>query len=218
VPAGTWRVVALPDVDGDTTAPVDAACATGSELPVEDGVSLEEGVSVGDVVVTPPPLGLLGVLPPAGDSEDSLTGVVGDVEPEPELDTLTLGVEALTLGVVTLTTGVVTVTLGTVSVTLGTVTDVSPRTGRLGSVTVGSVTVGSVTVGSDRLISGAPPEEEPDLLALEDEPVRDESNPAARALAPPTPSSARHRQASAATLARTPRLRSAGAIFRRLAR
>jgi hypothetical protein len=165
VPAGARRVgvvcAVVPDVDDDPAAPVDAACATGSELPLEEGVSLD------DVVVAPPPLGLLGVLPPAGDSEDSLTGVVDEVE----LDTLTLGVEALTPGVVTLTTGVVTVTLGTVTVTLGTVTDVSPRTGRLGSVTVGSVTVGSVTLGSDRSIR--------DLPAPDEEPVSDDSNPAA---------------------------------------
>jgi hypothetical protein len=128
--------VAVPDVDVEPRAAADAACATGSELPLE-----EEGVSLDDVVVTPPPPGLLGVLPPAGDSDVSLTGVLGDVDPVPELGTFTLGVEALTLGVVTLTTGVVTVTLGTVTATLGTDTDVSPRTGRLGSVTVGSVTV-----------------------------------------------------------------------------
>jgi hypothetical protein len=159
--------IAVPDVDGDPTAAVDAACATGSVLP------LEEGVSLGDVVVSPAPPGLLGVLPPAGDSEGSLTGALGEVEPLPELETLTLGV-------VTLTTGVVTVTLGTVTVTLGTDTDVSPRTGRLGSVIFGTVTVGSVTGGSDSSISEDPPEEEAlGRLTAEDEPERDDSNPAA---------------------------------------
>jgi len=142
MPADAGRVgvvcVVVPDVDDDPTAPADAACATGSELP------LEEDVSPGDAVVSPPPLGLLDVPLPAGDSEDSLTGVVDEVRPVPEVETFTLGVEALTLGVVTLTTGVVTVTLGTVNVTLGNDTNVSPRTGRLGSVTVGRVTVGSV--------------------------------------------------------------------------
>lgn len=140
--------VAVPDVDEGTAAPVDAACATGSEPPFDDDVSLGEVV----VVVVVPPLGALGAPPPAEDSEGSLTGAVGAVEPEPEpeLDTFTFGVEALTLGVVTLTTGVVTVTLGTVTVTLGTDSDVSPRTGRLGSVTVGRVTVGRVKLVSDR--------------------------------------------------------------------
>jgi len=98
------------------------------------------GVSPGDVVVSPPPLGLLGAPPPAGDSEDSLTSVVVELRPVPELETFTLGVEALTLGVVTPTTGVVSVTLGTVTVMPGRDADASPRTGRLGSVTVGSVT------------------------------------------------------------------------------
>jgi hypothetical protein len=172
--------VAVPDVEDDPTAAAVAACATGSELPLDEGVSLEEGVSLGDVVVTPPPPGLPGVLPPAGDSEDSLTGVLGEVEPVPELETFTLGVEALTFGVVTLTTGVVTVTLGTVTVTLGTDSEVSPRTGRLGSVTVGSVTVGSVTLGSGRSIREAPSEEgEADRFAAEDEPTSDDRSPAA---------------------------------------
>lgn len=166
VPPAAGRVVAVcvavPDVDGDPTAAVDAACAIGSVLPSEDGVSL------GDVVVSPAPPGLLGVLPPAGDSEGSLPGALGEVEPLPEL-------EALTLGVVMLTAGVVTVTLGTVTVTLGTDTDVSPRTGRLGN-----VTGGSVTGGSDSSISEESPEDEkPDGLTEEDEPERDESNPAA---------------------------------------
>lgn len=117
---------------------MDAACATGelSEL-----VTVEEDASLGDVEV-PPPLGLLGelpvagdsVVPVAGDSVGPVTGVLGE-DPLDELDTPTLGVETLTLGVDTLTPGSVTVTLGTVTVTLGTdtPTEVSPSNGTLGS-------------------------------------------------------------------------------------
>jgi hypothetical protein len=101
-------------------------------VPVEEGVSLED-------VWVPPPFGLLGELPVAGDSVglvagDSVgpvTGVLGE-DPLDELDTPTLGVETFTLGVDTLTPGTVTVTLGTVTVTLGTDTEVSPSNGTFG--------------------------------------------------------------------------------------
>jgi hypothetical protein len=190
----------------DSTTPADAALATGSEL-----VALATGASLGDVV-TPPPLGLLGVLPPVEDSDGSVTGVV---EVEPELATLTVGVDALTLGVVTLTTGVVTVTLGTVTVTLGTSTDVSPRIGRL---TLGSVTVGSVTLGSDRSISEAAPEvEEPTWLAPEDVPTRDDNSPPAWAPAQPSAKSAAQRQTSVTATATALRPKRAATIVKRLA-
>jgi hypothetical protein len=211
VPAGAERAgvvcAAALEVEEGPTTPADAALATGSEL-----VALAAGVSLGDVVT--PPLGLLGVLLPAGDSDGSVTGVV-EIEPVPELETLTLGVDVLTLGVVTLTTGVVTVTLGTVTVTLGTdtPTGVSPRIGRLGS-----VTVGSVMLGSDRSISGAAREvEEPAWLAPEDEPTREDSSPLAWASAQPSARNAAQTQTSVtATATALPRKRAA-AILKRLA-
>jgi hypothetical protein len=202
---------AVPDAEEDPTAPAEAALATGSEL-------VPSAVLVGDVVT--PPLGALGVLPPAGDSEDSATGVVGEVELVPELDTSTLGVEALTLGVVTLTTGVVTVTLGTVTVTLGTdtPTEVSPRSGRLGKVIVGNVTAGSVTLGSERSTREALPDAEaPAWLAPEDEPRRDDSSPFAWASAHPSARNVAQMQTSVTAAAIALPRKRAAAIFSGLA-